>query len=201
MRILIIEDEIIIGRHIQQILSEHFDCETRLAITIEEANEEAERLLPQLVLSDINLHETHDGIELVKFLQEKYHFETIFITSYQTKGMIEKASSVSPVHYIIKPIDENQMIATIELLRNRLATNPLAGTRRLNIKELLSKIEYDVLLMVSDNKTSKEIADVLFLSPMTIKNHRHRISRKLNLSSDNNALVKWVMENKEQVNF
>jgi DNA-binding NarL/FixJ family response regulator len=201
MRILIIEDEIIIGRYIQQLLDEHFDCETRLSITINEAKTEMLDFLPHLVLSDIHLNDTTDGIELIRHLQESCHFETIFITSYQAKNMVQKAAATLPAHYIVKPIDENQVVAAIELTRHRLRTNPLAGTPRLNIKELLSKIEYDVLQLVSDNKNTKEIAQILFLSPLTVKNHRHNISRKLQLPSDNNALTKWVFDNRKEVNF
>jgi DNA-binding NarL/FixJ family response regulator len=201
MRILIIEDEIIIGRYIQLLLNENFDCETRMSITIDEAKAEIKDFLPHLVLSDINLNDTYDGIELVRHLQELSHFETIFITSYQSKNMIEKAAFTHPAHYIVKPIDEKQIVAAIELTRIRLQSNPLAGTARLNIKELLSKSEYDVLQLISSNKTTKDIAQILFLSPLTVKNHRHNISRKLQLSSDNNALMKWVMAHKTQVNF
>jgi DNA-binding NarL/FixJ family response regulator len=201
MRILIIEDEIIIGRYIQLLITENFECETRLSITINEAKAEISDFLPHLVLSDINLNDTNDGIELIRHLQEQCHFETIFITSYQAKNMVEKASFTHPAHYIVKPIDEKQIIAAIELTRIRLQSNPLAGTPRLNIKELLSKAEYDVLQLISTNKTTKDIAEMLFLSPLTIKNHRHSISRKLRLSADNNALTKWVLDNKNQVNF
>ncbi len=201
MRILIIEDEIIIGRYIQLLINENFDCESHLAITIDEAKAEIGTFLPHLILSDINLNEDSDGIELVRHLQEQCHFETIFITSYQAKNMVEKAAFTQPAHYIVKPIDEKQIVATIELTRIRLLSNPLAGTLRLNIRELLSKIEYDVLQLLSENKTTKEIAQILFLSPLTIKNHRHHISKKLKLSADNNALIKWVLDNKSQVNF
>jgi DNA-binding NarL/FixJ family response regulator len=201
MRILIIEDEIIIGRYIQQLIAEHFDCETRLSINIQEAKSEILDFLPHLVLSDIHLNDTSDGIELIRHLQERAHFETIFITSFQAKNMIEKASATLPAHYIVKPIDEKQVVAAIELTRNRLLSNPLAGTPRLNIKELLSKSEYDVLQLIGDNKTTKDIAQILFLSPLTVKNHRHNISRKLRLPSDNNALTKWVLDNKKEVNF
>jgi DNA-binding NarL/FixJ family response regulator len=201
MRILVIEDEIIIGRYIQLLLTENFDCETRLSITISEAKAEIMDFLPHIVLSDINLNDASDGIELIRHLQEQCHFETIFITSYQSKNMVEKAAITQPAHYIVKPIDEKQIVAAIELTRIRLQSNSLAGTLRLNIKELLSKAEYDVLQLISENKTTKDIAQMLFLSPLTIKNHRHNISRKLQLPTDNNALTKWVSDNKKQVNF
>jgi DNA-binding CsgD family transcriptional regulator len=66
----------------------------------------------------------------------------------------------------------------------------------MQIKDVLTKAECKILQLISDNKTTAEIADTLFISPNTVKNHRHNISRKLELSTDNNALIKWAIENK-----
>jgi DNA-binding NarL/FixJ family response regulator len=196
MRILIIEDEIIIGRDIQQLLDDNFDCETRIALTIEEAKTEAMGFMPHLILSDINLNDVTDGIELMRYLQERLHFEVIFITSYPSKNVIERAALTQPAHYIVKPFDEKQIIASVEITRYRLLTNALAGTLRVNVKELLGKVEFDILRLISQDKSTKDIAEQLFISPATVKNHRHNISRKLNLAFDNHALIKWVMNNK-----
>lgn len=65
LRILIIEDEIIIGRAIEQMLESHFDCKIGIALGVEEALVEFADLCPQLVLCDINLNDTLTGIELI----------------------------------------------------------------------------------------------------------------------------------------
>jgi DNA-binding NarL/FixJ family response regulator len=195
MRILIIEDEIVIGRHIERILEDHFDCEVLLALSVDEAKELVVSFLPVLVLSDIHLNDAVDGIDLIGELQLLAYFETIFITSYQSKDVVERASLMEPANYILKPIDENQIVASVELVRNRLLRNQLAGTARVDVRGRLSKMEYDVLMLIKEKKTTRGIADALFISPFTVKNHRHNISRKLNLSGDNNALLRWVVEN------
>jgi DNA-binding NarL/FixJ family response regulator len=197
-RVLIIEDEIIIGRYIQMMLTEHFECDTRLALSSQEAASESV-FLPHLVLCDINLNEAKDGIELITSLKKTLHFETIFITSYQLKSMVDRATSTEPVNYLIKPIDENQFVASLQTTFTRLQNNKLAGQKIVHINESLSRSEVDILKMIADNKSTKEIAESLFISPLTVKNHRHSISRKLDLSPDNNALVKWVMEHKELI--
>ena len=197
LRILIIEDEIIICRDIEQLLESHFNCETRIALTIDEGGTEATHFLPHLVLCDINLNNEHvSGIELVQQLQKKLHFETIFITANASKDIIEKAAFTAPANYIIKPFDDNQLIAAIKIAQNRLLNMPQMGTSKFDIKEALSKTEYNILMLIGDNKTTPEIAGELFISPLTVKNHRHNITRKLKIPSDNNALVKWAMENK-----
>jgi DNA-binding NarL/FixJ family response regulator len=197
-RVLIIEDEIIIGRYIQMMLTEHFECDARLVLSSEEALSES-TFLPHLVLCDINLNEAKDGIELITQLKKTLHFETIFITSYQTKSMVDRAISTEPVNYLIKPIDENQFVASIQTTFTRLQNNKLAGQKIVYLNDSLSRSEVDILKMIADNKSTKEIAEKLFISPLTVKNHRHSISRKLDLSPDNNALTKWVMEHKEYI--
>jgi DNA-binding NarL/FixJ family response regulator len=60
----------------------------------------------------------------------------------------------------------------------------------------LSPTERKVLKLVSESKTSKEIADVLFLSPKTVDNYRFKISEKLNLRGSY-SLLKFALENKK----
>jgi DNA-binding NarL/FixJ family response regulator len=199
MRVLIIEDEIIIGRFIQQLVHKNLDCETSLVISSEEAKTEMPLFLPHLVLSDINLKAESDGIELVRALQASYHFETIFITSYRTHGVVEKATLTSPANYIVKPIDETQFAISIKLVESRLLNMPLAGKPRENIASKLTKTEYKILQLISNNLTTNDISMRLFISVSTVRNHRHNISQKLELSNDNNSLVKWALENKAMI--
>ena len=199
LRVLVIEDEIIIGRAIEQMLESHFDCKIGLALSVEEALAEFDALCPHLVLCDINLNDTLSGIELIKQMQANYHFETIFITAHATKDIIEKAATTSPANYIIKPFDEKQLLAAIKISEIKLMASPQIGSSKRNMKDILSKAEYNILLLISENRTTPEIADSLYVSPSTVKNHRHNIARKLKLSADNNALVKWAIENKRSL--
>ncbi|MNY23798.1 Virulence factors putative positive transcription regulator BvgA [compost metagenome] len=60
----------------------------------------------------------------------------------------------------------------------------------------LTPTELKVLKLVSQKYSSKEIADLLFVSPKSVENYRSRICKKLNLDARNNSLILWVMENK-----
>jgi DNA-binding NarL/FixJ family response regulator len=196
MRILILEDEILIARAIEQLLYRHFECDTRLALSVEEAEIEIETFAPQLILCDINLNGMMAGIDFIKEAQEKLHFETIFVTANATKSIVEKAVLSTPANFIVKPFDETQLVAAVQLAQSRLKAMPQAGTFKISMKDILSKAECKILHLISDNKTTTEIATTLFISPNTVKNHRHNIARKLKLSTDNNALVKWAIENR-----
>ena len=57
----------------------------------------------------------------------------------------------------------------------------------------LTKMENIILDLISQQKKSKEIANLLFLSEKTIRNHRYNIKKKLNLPKENNSLLKWAV--------
>ncbi|MBX2925244.1 MAG: response regulator transcription factor [Chitinophagaceae bacterium] len=196
MRILIIEDEIIIARFIEQQLTANFECSTAIALNQQEVADTMPGFLPHLILCDINLKEEKDGITLVENLRQQYVFDVIFITSYQSKAIIERALLYQPLNYIIKPVDEAAVFAALKLAWPLIESNNKLGRLYDNnsLHQMLSDTERKILQLISQNKTSREIASILFLSPYTIKNHRHSICRKLGLEDGNNALLKWAMQ-------
>ena len=185
-RILIIEDEIIIARFIERQLQTSFACETRIAVSAAEVRTAMPEMLPHLLLCDIHL---------VNELRRRYAFEVIFITSYQTRNIIEQAAAAHPANYIIKPIDEMQLFAGVQLVISRIAATNHTGKAFLQPNTLFSETELRILQLIREKKTTIEIAESLHLSRFTIKNHRHAICRKLDLRDENNALLKWVAEN------
>lgn len=197
IRILIIEDEIIIARFIERQLLTNFDCETSIAVSAAEAQEAMAGTLPHLLLCDIHLEEELSGIDLVAELRRRYAFEVIYITSYQHRSVIEKAATTHPAGYIIKPIDESQLFAGVQLVITRTRDDDRTGKAFLRSNTLFTDTELHILRLIREKKTTMEIAENLHLSRFTIKNHRHIICRKLQLRDENNALLKWVVENGE----
>lgn len=198
MRILIIEDEIIIARFIeQQIQKISSSFEITIAVSVDEVKQVFCNFNPQLVLCDIELHDKLDGIALIKVLKTSYTFETVFITSYQSIKTINRAFEQQPANYIIKPLDEGRLYAGILPVLKKLENKTTPGNKN-NILELHAKIsqnELNILKLIAKQKTTREIATLLNLSPSTIKNHRHNICRKLNLGEETNALLTWSLKN------
>ncbi|UYQ92128.1 DNA-binding response regulator [Chitinophaga horti] len=192
-RVLIIEDEFIIARFIEKQIKNHFSCETAIAITAAETISEMERFMPDLLLCDINLGDGHSGIDLVHQLQQAYRFEVIYITSYNAKDIIEQAISSGAANYIIKPVDEMQLFAGVRMaigkIENKKANDSTAAT--------LTPAEQRIVSLIGMRKSTKEIAEVMHLSPYTIKNQRHKICVKLGLKDENNALLKWALKQLE----
>jgi DNA-binding CsgD family transcriptional regulator len=59
----------------------------------------------------------------------------------------------------------------------------------------LTATETKVLQLIAEQKKSKEIAEILFVSEKTIRNHRYNIKKKLDLPKENNSLLKWAILN------
>ncbi len=53
--------------------------------------------------------------------------------------------------------------------------------------------ESKILQLIAQQKKSKEIAKILFVSEKTIRNHRYNIKKKLDLPKENNSLLKWAL--------
>jgi DNA-binding CsgD family transcriptional regulator len=68
----------------------------------------------------------------------------------------------------------------------------LEETIQLGIRAL-TRMENKILGLIAQEKKSKEIADLLYLSEKTIRNHRYNIKKKLDLPNENNSLVRWAV--------
>lgn len=121
LKVLIVEDEMIIARFIEyQLHSLYTGLELHIALTVDEVDQYMEQNTPDLVLCDIQLNDRLDGIELMEKYTATKHFSLIFITSYQSKGSIDRAAALRPENYIIKPLGENRLYAGTHMVIQRL---------------------------------------------------------------------------------
>lgn len=199
IKILIIEDEMIIARFIEQHFSSFYEnIQINIALSVEEVDTYMQEQQPDLVLCDIQLQDDCDGIDLmVKYKAEK-QFALIFITSYESKQCIDRTIAVNPENYIIKPLNESRLYAGTHMVIQRLLRMYTAPKVDLHLDGLTSS-EKQVLKLIANRYTTKHIAEKLYLSPYTIKNTRHRICRKLCLEEENNALLTWAIEHQHML--
>ena len=114
-KILVVEDEAIILLQLEEILHTIGYIVAGLAASGEDAIEKARRLKPDLVLMDIVMPGKMNGIEAAKIINEELDIPVVFVTSYADDTIIEKAKSVKPYGYIVKPFNELVIKATIEV--------------------------------------------------------------------------------------
>jgi signal transduction histidine kinase len=114
-RILIAEDERITAQHLRQSLT-RFGYEVIGVTSSGPATiEEAAQKLPDLLLADIGLKGHLDGITAATQIREQWHIPTIFLTAYADSETIKRAQLAEPYGYLIKPFDEDELHATIEI--------------------------------------------------------------------------------------
>ena len=114
-KILLVEDEIVVGEDIEKTLKSHGYEVVANVISGEEALEKAEKFLPDLAIMDISIEGNLSGLETAKYLHRKFDIPVIFLTAYADKQTLEHAKQAEPYGYIIKPFEERELIATIEM--------------------------------------------------------------------------------------
>lgn len=111
--ILIADDESIIRLGLKQILEEvgHTVYSAENGVS---AVRMAEKIHPDLVVLDIKMPEM-DGLEAARLIYDQRQAPIIFLTAYGEQSLIEKASRLPVLGYLIKPIKEAELLAMIEV--------------------------------------------------------------------------------------
>jgi DNA-binding NarL/FixJ family response regulator len=215
MKLLIADDHPIFRKGLKDILISAFpkaeitECENgSLALN------EILKNQPNVAILDINMPGLN-GLEIIKHaIQQKTNSKLIILTMHNEKEMIRKAMMYGAKGYILKDNAVQEIVVCInQVMANNKYMGPATSSfykefpeddkkkNELNmLLRSLSHAELKTLKLVSQNKTSKEISDLLFLSEKTIENYRSRICQKLNLPARNNSLVIWVNENHDLLN-
>ena len=114
-RILVVEDEAVIALRLQKRLSEMGYDVPDVAYSGEEAVEKAGRLRPDLVLMDVMIPGKLDGIEAAKIMKAQFDIPIIFLTAFSEDKIIENAKQAEPFGYILKPFQDREIKAAIEV--------------------------------------------------------------------------------------
>ncbi len=113
--ILIVEDERIVAKDIDERLKELGYKVAGTVSTGEKAVEKAEVLHPDLVLMDIRLKGDMDGIETAETIKNRFDIPVIYLTAYADEATLERAKVTEPFGYILKPFNERDLHSTIEM--------------------------------------------------------------------------------------
>lgn len=197
IRILIIEDDPIIAADIADYLNNVDYRVSGIAYNPTQAYEQLKTNLPDLILLDINLSAEQNGIDIATFIHQNHAIPFIFLTSYSTREVLNKAKITEPSGYIVKPFDEEDLFATIEIALYNFAqkqkyTRPLLDFSRINknLVNPLSDREFEVLQQIFEGKTNQQMADALFVSVSTIKTHISNIFFKFEVNSRTSLMAK-----------
>ena len=115
VKILVVEDESIVAKDIQNTLKKLGYEVTGVVSSGEKAIREVEENRPDLILMDIMLKGDQTGIEAAKSIKERFSVPVIFLTAYADDSTLNKAKITEPYGYIIKPFKERELQTTVEM--------------------------------------------------------------------------------------
>lgn len=208
-RVLIVDDHEVVRLGLKALLERRSDfMVVGEAGTAREAVEKALALQPDIVLMDIRLPGA-SGIEaceqIVNALPDT---RVVMLTSYAEDEMLFSAIRAGASGYVLKQIGSEDLIRALEAVSRGEALLDPAVTRRVfqevrrAVKEeeaaafaSLTQQEKHVLLLVSEGKTNREIAQALFLGEGTVRNYVSSILAKLGVNNRAEAAAYAVEHN------
>ncbi len=113
--ILIVEDELLISRHIEQMVKNLGYQSAGVVESAELALEKVKQSSPDLVLMDIRLKGEMNGIEAASIIWNKFSIPVVYLTAYADEDTLIKATSAEPFGYLLKPFEEKELLVAIEL--------------------------------------------------------------------------------------
>lgn len=169
------------------------------------ALEKIDALAPDIAILDVQMpHLT--GLEVAqKLLNRGTETRFILLTLFKEPHLLKDALAAGIQGFILKESSEQEILNCVHsVAKGRSYVNASLTHFLINQSddsssplEHLSRQEKSILKLIAKEKTSNEIAEMLFVSPKTVANHRSNITRKLNLGGAQNSLLKWAMANRD----
>jgi DNA-binding NarL/FixJ family response regulator len=169
-------------------------------------------LKPDIAVLDLDMP-GKTGFDILRELNSSQSdCKTIFLTMHNASDLLLEALNIGVKGYILKENALSDIITAIRLVNKgqRYITPSLSDVvLNLNMpttapdskKLLLEKLtasEKKILYLIAKQKTTKQIADELFISAKTVEKHRYNICEKLDLTG-NNSLLRFALENKKVI--
>lgn len=158
---------------------------------------------PDIAILDINMPGL-DGLDVAKKVQEnRLKTKIVLLTMHKELTIFNKATEYEIYGYILKEYAHTELEKclaevgkgkryTSEHLNDDLILDVANGNDALNNLTLTEK---KVIELIAQQKTSKQIAELLFLSDRTVEGHRANIISKLGLPKEKNVLLMWALQN------
>ena len=203
-RILLADDHTVVRKGIRMILSAQPDLEVVAeAKNGLEAVTEAERTLPDVVIMDVNM-EGLNGIEAARQIGEvSPRTRVLALSMHRDAVYVREMLRAGAKGYLVKDADDDALLDAVRAVaRGEAYLSPSVADAVLtdyrkhvtNPVDLLTTREREVLRLIAEGGTNKDIANQLSLSVYTVEGHRGRLMEKLNLHSTGD-LVRFAIRN------
>ena len=196
IRLLIVDDHEVVREGLRSLLARHDDLEiVGEAGSSAEAIDVARRCEPDLVMMDVRLPDG-SGIEACREIRaQRPGTRVIMLTSYPDEEAVFASIVAGASGYLLKQIRAQSLVEAIRTVHGGASLLDPAVTDKVmqRIRKMgmgatddllaqLSEKEQQILTLIAEGKTNKEIAKVVYLSDKTVKNYVSSILSKLNLT-------------------
>lgn len=113
--ILVVEDDGILATHLQDMLTRCGYVVPEPVATGEAALAAVMALLPDLVLMDIYLAGPMSGVTAAQQIHTHFDIPIIYLTAFSTEALLHQAKVTTPYGYLVKPVSERELLATLEM--------------------------------------------------------------------------------------
>jgi DNA-binding NarL/FixJ family response regulator len=204
IRVLLVDDHQVVRRGLRTFLEVQGDIEVvGEAGDGDEGVAQAQELLPDVILMDVKMPGT-DGIEALRLLRSAGNkARVLIVTSFTEQRTVVPALRAGAAGYVYKDVDPVALADAIrsvhaghvllqpEVAGALLSQEQTPGTGRGN---QLTEREREVLTLIADGRSNREIARALVLSEKTVKTHVSNILMKLDLADRTQAAL-WAVRN------
>ena len=213
INVLICDDHPIFREGLKRII----EGDPRLSVVGEAEDGESalakiEQHAPQVVVLDLDMP-NKDGFDVARAIREKkVPVQIIILTMHKDERMLNAALDVGVKGYVLKDSAVTEIVASIKAVAGgQNYISPQLSSYLLNRNsraaallkqqpglESLTATERRVLKLIAEYKTSKQIAEMLFISIRTVEHHRANICEKLELKGSH-ALLKFATEHQAEL--
>lgn len=202
--VLLADDHAIVRRGFSMILAAQPDFQIVAEVSNgREAVEQGEQLQPALCVMDVSMPDLN-GIEATRrLLKVSPRTRVVAVSMHKDSVYVREILRAGAKGYVLKDSNESEFLKAVRAvsagkgyLSPEIADAVLDDYRKhvTNPIDLLSSREREVLQLIAESKTNKEIATTLSLSVYTVEAHRGRIMEKLNMHSIS-ELVRFAFRN------
>lgn len=209
IRLLLVDDDPLVRRSLRMLFELHHIPVIGEATNGEEALEATTRLKPTMVLMDVNMPKM-DGLRAVRAIKAKHPgIQVIILTVHNQHEKVVQAIRDGSSAYVLKDSSPEQLIEIVEsvaagryfvdtTIANELLVNLVQGNPPRQLQKnysLLTVREKEVLQLIVNGLSNKEIAGKLKITLRTVKAHVSSILMKLNVNDRTQAAVFAIQEN------